>query len=390
MRLPAVLVALCMACSDAGAAVLETDVTPEMAEMGCTARLSGVIENGDLERIRPFLDRSLVAHIDSPSPDHPLIYRNFAPAVDYGPMAFFSHRLCLDSPGGSLTEALRIVDYIRKESADGNGGPSGIQTAIARGDRCESACAYVFLAGRFVRFSGTAAYEGRSNQLLHPLGRLGLHAPFLRFDSDRYSRAQVQEIWKIGMDATSLISRQIANGNIFMSSDLFSEMVTYLPSEMLVLDTVGQAVRWGIEVEPNSLTYGEYPFSRGDFESAICMNAAEIAPSYVDLVPLQDSPALQRDGDVIRSSGAFSDSLSGRRYECEFPANAWEEFQADLGYFEYYGISVRQGLSCSAPTVKLTVSGECYDCTIEVDLPCIGIYPNAAPINAIHMDPPQP
>lgn len=392
MRLPAALfLSLCLASTSAEAAVLETTVTPEMAEVGCTARLTGVIENGDLDRIRPFLDSSLVAHIDSPPPDHPLIYRNFTPSADYGPMAFFSHRLCLNSPGGSLSEAMRIVEYFRLQSTDGaEGGPAGIQTAVARGDRCESACSFVFFAGRFVRFSGNANYEGRSNHLLHPLGHLGLHAPFLPFADQRYSKAEVEQIWQIGMDATALISRQIANGNLFMSKGLFSELMTYLPDEMLVVETVGQAVKWDINVEPNKLSYAAYDLNVGQFFDSLCRNAAASAPALLELELLRRDLNLQQDDKgIVRSDPVFRDRLSGRSYRCVVASDYWQSFSRYRNGEFYADPMVRQRYTCPNHVVTLSTEVSCYDCEVEVETDCIAVFPPEMTLRDIHMDRPD-
>ncbi|WP_417205040.1 hypothetical protein [Antarctobacter sp.] len=398
MRFRALLTTLlttiwCLA-GPAFAATLETDITPEMAEMGCTARLNGPIEAGDLERIQPFLETPLSPNFGAPGFDQAIVNRRFSPALDYAPDGFFTHRLCLNSPGGSLVEALRIIDFIRRQSTTTEvGGPSGIQTGIARDDICDSACAYIFLAGRFVRFAGLSHYEGWSNHVLHPLGRLGFHAPFLNFDEPSYSGDQVRDIWRIGMNATSLISRQIASGNIFMTNDLFSEMVTYLPSEMLVVETVGQAVRWKIAVEPNLLSFNSYPYSREAFFEAACLNAAARAPTFIDLTPVSERLTLREDGAMQRSVGGFVDALSGRGYDCEIATKAWDDLQTHLS-FDDYGADwlPRSEFICYTPQVSLVpsdLSFECEDCAIEVDIGCLGILPPQTPIREIHMDPPD-
>ncbi|WP_323770085.1 hypothetical protein [Antarctobacter sp.] len=395
MRFIALLTTLWCLSGAAFAATLETDITPEMAEMGCTARLTGFIEKGDLERIQQFLETPLTVGFLQPGWNQEIMNRQFAPGLDYAPDFFFTHRLCLNSPGGSLVEAMRIVDFIRRQSTTENvGGPSGIQTGIARNDICESACAYIFLAGRFVRFVGLSHYEGWSNHVLHPLGRLGFHAPFIdSFDDTSYSGEQVKHIWLLGMAATSMISRQIANGSIFMTNDLFSEMVTYLPSEMLLVKTVGQAVRWDISVQPNLLNYNKYPYSREAFFEAACLNAAARAPTFIDLEPVSNPPILREKETVQRSVRGFIDSLSGRIYECEIETKAWDDLQSHLS-FDYYvpGTLRRLENECYKPRVSLVpsdLSFECEDCAIEVDIGCLGILPPQTPIREIHMDPPD-
>ena len=360
----------------ANAGVLETEVTPEMAEMGCTARLSGVLETGDLDRIRPFLETPLTEGWGNPGSDNAMLFRNFTPATDYGE-GFFSHRLCLNSPGGSLAEAMRIVDYFREEASHTRGG---VQTAIARGDRCEGSCAYVFFAGRFVRFSGNGYYEGRSNALLHPNGRLGLHAPTLPInDESSYSAEDVRAIWAVGMQAASELSRQIASGNIFLSGTLFSEILTRPPGEMLTIDTVAQAVQWRIEVEPSPIHAGRYDYDFEVFAESLCRNAALLTPDFVTLEPAAAGITLVQDAEEnVRSQGGFVDTRSGREYSCGLEAFEWNNLQIDLQIMpeDWVMRRLRWNGSCGgAVTFEPVDPDSCYDCALDIDAPCLAVFP---------------
>ncbi len=364
--------------SVAGAAELETEITPEMAEMGCTARLSGDIVPGDLERIRPYLETPLTQGWGHPDSDDDLLFRNFTPATDFGD-GFFTHRLCLNSRGGSLEEALRIVAYFRE---NGSRTIGGIQTGIARGDRCESACAYVFFAGRFVRFSGAPGYEGRSNAILHPNGVLGLHAPFLMFDDGTYSRDDVLSIWQVGMEAASRINRQIANGNIFMSGDLFSEMITYAPSEMLRISTVGEVVRWEIEVEPSPFHTGRYDYNLGKFASALCRNAMHRTPDFVELSEVPSGLQLQLDEDeTVRTQADFVDRLSGRTYSCVVSPQQWSNLRNTVASTpdDWVLRRLRWNGSCNFG-VTFEPSEGSDGRALEIELPCIAAFPPDLPL----------
>ncbi|MBW4984105.1 hypothetical protein KZZ07_16300 [Mameliella sp. CS4] len=391
MRFLSGLISLALLASPLQAATLETDISPKMAEMGCTARLSGPIEAGDLERISPFLESSLTGGFDDPDFRPDVIFRQFSPALDYAPDAIFTHRLCLNSAGGSLVEALRIVAYIQDQSSDRGGGPAGIQTAIARDDRCTGACALVFLAGRFVRFSGNPAYEGRSNFILHPKGRLNLHAPAIDLTEDSYTTEVARRIWDVGMQSNARIAAMIARGGIFMSDGLFAEMLAHPVNDPLLLDTVEQAVRWGVDVEPNVLNHGRYPFTQEQFFDAICRNSRGHAPSHVDLRPGSGGMKLTRDGEVMRSTGAYVDARSGRPYECEIDAGQWEEFQTWLHPDAFGGVQMpRLRFSCYNARVRLVSQVECYDCDLAIELGCMGVLPPDLPIVDIYMDPPLP
>jgi len=75
--------------------------------------------------------------------------------------------LVLDSPGGSLVEALRLAALIKGLHLD---------TRVRAGGRCSSACFFVFLAGGN-RLGG----QRREGKLLP--GRIGLHRPYLGGDA---------------------------------------------------------------------------------------------------------------------------------------------------------------------------------------------------------------
>lgn len=385
MRGPTRVVAACLLSiwtGVAGAAVLETEITSDMAEMGCTARLTGDIVPGDLERIRPYLETTLTTYDEWRQAEHSerdeVLWRNFAPATDYG-APFFTHRLCLNSRGGSLEEALRIVAYFRE---NGNRNYGGIPTAIARGDRCESACAYIFFAGRFVFRSGAPHYEMRSNAILHPNGILGLHAPFLPFDDESYSREEVVSIWQVGMEAASRINRQIANGNIFMSGDLFSEMIQFPPSQMLRVQTVGEAVRWEIEVEPSPIHDGRYEYTRDEFVAALCRNGVHLVPDFVELSEVSSGLQLQQDADqTIRSRGGFTDRMSERNYSCVVDTLQWDKMSRALTNFRGSGVlrRTRSGGNCRFGITFEPFAGG-GGRPLEIELPCIAAFPPDLPL----------
>ncbi|SHJ03942.1 hypothetical protein SAMN05444000_104232 [Shimia gijangensis] len=83
----------------------------EVPEMYCFGTLRGVLERGDADRIKPVLEDRRVAN---------------------------GKRLCLDSPGGSLVEGVRLAELLI-ETRRG--------TAIDKGAQCESACALAFMGG---------------------------------------------------------------------------------------------------------------------------------------------------------------------------------------------------------------------------------------------------
>jgi Clp protease len=110
-------------------------------EIICNISLEGRIDQGDLEKLK-----STIGAADDPW-------------IKIGTM-----RLCLNSPGGSFDEALKIFEFM----IDGN-----ISTALLPNSICISACAVIFMAGR----PGT---RWGLSRFMHPSSTLAFHAPYLQ------------------------------------------------------------------------------------------------------------------------------------------------------------------------------------------------------------------
>ena len=135
----------------------------------CTHRFTGTLENGDIAAFE-------------------------AIATDNANYAV----LCLDSPGGSFGEAVRIARLLSEKN---------IGTRIEGGAACESACALIFMAGRHVSEQAERAVRWR---VLHPRGKLGFHAPALvvpegNYDKDTVNRAYDVALGTVGSAITELI-----------------------------------------------------------------------------------------------------------------------------------------------------------------------------------------
>ena len=98
-------------------------------ELPCNFRIEGVIQKGLLAQIRTTLSQEYIGR----------------------------DLVCLDSPGGSFGEALRIAKFFKSKP---------VATKIEAGARCESACALIFMAGRFSYFEGAKS----TWRVLHPRG----------------------------------------------------------------------------------------------------------------------------------------------------------------------------------------------------------------------------
>lgn len=203
--------------SGARAATLEDHTD---SYMGCRARLSGVIGPGDADKIKAWIATEKQRLLDRTS--------TLPPGSQLG-----QSRLCLDSPGGSFAEAVRIVDVIFGE----------LGTAVPRGAECLSACSMVFMAGSFSTESDAGVV---ANRKLHAAGRLGFHAPSLEVAAGQYSEAQVNKAYRIAVTALGDLMQRM--GVMKLSQTLIAEMLATPPDDMFYIDTVHRAGRWLIPV----------------------------------------------------------------------------------------------------------------------------------------------
>ncbi|MEC9343041.1 MAG: hypothetical protein VYD64_04260 [Pseudomonadota bacterium] len=184
-------------------------------QMGCVLTLAGVIEKGDAAKLDMALEEAKRETGDS--------FRDQR------------RRLCLDSPGGSFIEAVEIAKTIYSQ----------LGTAIGRGRICESACSIVFMAGSISPEDDRGIVADR---VLHPLGKLGFHAPSLTVPDGQYREGAVNRAYRIALGGIGQLLG-IA-GYVKLPPTLIGAMLETPPEEMMYIDTVGKASRWMISVAP--------------------------------------------------------------------------------------------------------------------------------------------
>lgn len=204
--------------------------------MGCFARIDGPIGLWDA---RAFT--ALLAELPEPDPASPV-----------------GRRVCLDSIGGTLAEAVRMADEITRRS---------LGTAVPAGATCESACAVLFLAGRFSHIAGETAVL--PDRILHPRGRLGFHSPALVTEDRPYAREEVNTAHSLALSTLGEVLRMRSETGTRIADSLLLTMLNTPANDMTYVETVEQAAQWQIEVAPVALT-------AVDIESALryaCLNA---------------------------------------------------------------------------------------------------------------------
>ncbi len=223
------MLALCaLLCAGTDARAAEITLSDDPA-YGCIADLRGRIEEGDLARLRAVVDQAarLPQYRD-------LIY--VGEDLDDGTsnVGFYTPlNLCLDSPGGSLKEAMDLTEFVH----------SRLGTVVRAGAVCESACALIFMAGSYA----TESDFGLSvNRFLHVDGRLGFHAPSLTVPEGRYDAASVARAYQISVAVTELIFRNLVAYRFAPS--LAARMHATPAEEMHYITKVREAARWRISI----------------------------------------------------------------------------------------------------------------------------------------------
>jgi len=179
---------------------------------GCSYKFSGTIGAGDFEKFK----------IDDPNQTIVVV--------------------CLDSPGGSFAEAVKIAEYFKLKN---------ISTKLEAGSRCESACAIVFMAGTYYAHEVGSLHA----RFMHPTARLGFHVPALSVPQGVYDETSVTKAYGIAMRSMSeiifkLIQKDGFEGGVSMKPALLGHMVSTPSDSIFMIDTVDRAGRWDIEVGP--------------------------------------------------------------------------------------------------------------------------------------------
>lgn len=186
----------------------------------CDFTLSGALESGDAKK---FYSQELLQAPRSAS-SSPL----------------FGQRLCLNSPGGSILEGLRIFEGI---------WDSGIITVVAPGQRCESACALAFLGGSSFEGARGTRFQRR---YLFPGAVLGFHAPGLILPNrEIFSKEEIISAFDAAVSSSSIIMNMLGisqHGVSPINTYLAQMILSTPPSSMEYIDTMTEAAILDIDL----------------------------------------------------------------------------------------------------------------------------------------------
>lgn len=189
----------------------------------CTHSLVGEVVEGDAERFRSAIDA--------------------LGGQDHDDLNFL---LCLDSPGGSLSEGLKIGQLIKDNY---------FATYVPESAECLSACAIAFMHGRVAYWESVV-----NHRMIHPTARLGFHAPRLVLPEiggpipaeliDASYASAVSIIADLSRAASFPVNQsEIAT----IPLSLLAEMLDTPPNSFVYVDHLYQAFAWDIEVYPHDL-----------------------------------------------------------------------------------------------------------------------------------------
>ena len=186
--------------------------------------------------------------------------------------------LCLDSPGGDYSQALKLMDVIEKSI--------GIVTYIPNGAECSSACALVFLSGN--TWIGNGATKQHNARIIHAGGRLGFHAPFTNFEPSRsFSGSDGNEIFLLAIkamsQANSLRLSKRSSGEKVFNEFLFSGFISTPSESLFKIRTVGDAALGEIDIRglPWTTKFGKNDMYRV-CDIAIAKHVIGVIPTLLD------------------------------------------------------------------------------------------------------------
>src|SRR5215813_13931915 len=207
-----------LACSAANIEVLKPVHADDIDAFSCGIRISGEIKLGDLKILK-----------EKSSDDFQATH--------------LRKIICLNSPGGDFVEGLDMAEYIEQNE---------FETYLERNSVCMSACAWMFMAGqRFQHLAGDSV-----SRLMNSQATLGFHAPKVDVEAVRKLGVEVaarlynQAVAEIGKRLLRIANyRPVGAETAQIDATLVAEALVRTGDELLLVDTVGKTIRWGIPVE---------------------------------------------------------------------------------------------------------------------------------------------
>ena len=198
--------------------------------------------------------------------------------------------LRLHSPGGSFAEAIEIARFVKERK---------LQTFVARGGECLSACSVIFMAGTYE--PGFRYQEVPWRKVEWP-ARLGFHRPFIgnlkmsippevlqQLSPDEVAAAFGDEFIAAFDTANELIQRMVGVDPAAWRPELLVRMLTATEGSeegrFVFLETVGDALTWGIDLVNAVPPGGETTVDRYVENFWLCYNSGRSIAAYTGIWP---------------------------------------------------------------------------------------------------------
>lgn len=193
-----------------------SDVKLTPSRKHCDFIMDGRVESGDLRKIKAVIEvNDLEVGWDTET------------------------KICLNSMGGNLSEALDIADYIYE---------SGIGTVVDQKESCVSACSLIFMMG--MHYIGEVSYISRK---MHPTAIIGFHRPELVLGDGLYAKTQVESAFDTAINSVlhtvEMANRtQLSGTTRMIEPELLREMLQHTGQDYFYLDTIETVLKFNVEV----------------------------------------------------------------------------------------------------------------------------------------------
>lgn len=207
-------------------------------------------------------------------------------------------RICLDSPGGSFVEGVKLAKVIRAN------GFITLGTAIPDQAVCLSACSIAFMAGGHRHPEGEVTLTDR---VMHPTAELGFHAPAIQIAQGQYNEKAVEKAYNIALQSVAAVAELRSEFTDFEFADsIFLIFLRTPASTFTYIETVGQATRFGIGIVPAPVFDG----ALDHIAANLCANAIKRFSDTEYSINIFQDPNLDKvlftvSGNALLSQGAF-------------------------------------------------------------------------------------
>lgn len=149
--------------------------------------------------------------------------------------------LCLNSPGGSVSEGVELAKFVYE---------NGIGTRLEPKAKCYSMCAIIFMMG-----NAKGPEVSFVNRRMHFTSELAFHRPYLSLkEATGFTSGDIEVAYDLGIARTfdfHALGNKIEpwGKHTFIRPDLMEVIVETPGTDLFFIDTVEKAGRWNIDID---------------------------------------------------------------------------------------------------------------------------------------------